>query len=236
MKKNPAVLFGAFLVLIVAATLLFTRKTSTTDELAFDDEDLPADGTSLGKQVTAQPRPPTEKPKILSLPPAKTDQESLQQMAALLFEFTQEDRPLKELLGTLELAGQKPFTLSERNEYTGEMTIVRTKNPPPGTRYFHAQYFGGKDVEASVQHVSFEYKPGAQSMDDAIAALEKAFPGLGEPALRKDDFIQWDLDDGFVVWVRKLKANDLKEDPFNHYTPADTGTLRITVELNPEAD
>lgn len=233
MKKNPALLFGAFVAALVIGAFLLNKKSPTKESIPFDDE--PSAPVSSRKKPDA-PKPPPGKPTITQSPVVKTDQDSLHQMATVLFEFTQEDRSLQDLLTSLEQAGQKPYTMRDRNEYTGEMTIVRTKNPFPGTRYFHAQYFGDKDNEAMAQHMSFEYKPGPRALNDAITAVEKSFPDLGEPTMRKENFVQWDLDDGYVVWVKKMSAEDLKDDPFNKYSAEDEGSIRVAVELNPEQE
>lgn len=158
---------------------------------------------------------------------------SLESMTKTLAEQVLVHRDVNGLIARLRSSGQQPLVARDRNEFTGEMTIVRTKSPPAGTRYFHAQYFSDDKGGSLPQHVSFEFKPGPRAFDDAVAAVKKAFPALGEPEVSKDDFIQWPLKDGYVVWIKKLGAEDVADDTMNPRSPEDVGTIWVAVELNP---
>lgn len=148
-------------------------------------------------------------------------------MAEILFQFTQNRRSLKELLQDLQ--SQKPLVVRDANPFTGEMAIVRTREPLPGTRYFHAQYFAGSDQDPFVQHMSFEFQPGPQAMSDAIQTVSGAFH-LGAPEVQRDDYILWSLANGYILWIKKMNREDLQSDPFNAYTAADDGTIRVAIE------
>ncbi len=163
--------------------------------------------------------------------PDSTERErnALLEMAATLARFTQPNITLKDLVDYLESNRQEPLTTRNSNPYTGEMAIVRTQSPLPGTRYFHAQYFNGEDGEAFVQHMSFEYKPGPSAMADAVAAVQRAF-SLGSPEAEHEGYVQWALKNGYIIWVKKMAPEDLKDDPFNAYTAEDAGTIRVAIE------
>ncbi|MBC7464419.1 MAG: hypothetical protein H7256_00365 [Bdellovibrio sp.] len=161
---------------------------------------------------------------------------SLSDMTQTLYQYTQADARLQDLLRFLESTGQKPTVVNNSNADTGEMAIVRTGSPLPGTRYFHAQYFSDENKKSFVQHMSFELKSGGESMASAVAAVESNFKNLPAPATKTPDFMQWNLPNGQIVWIKKLAANDLKDNPFNAYTSDDVGTVRVAVELEIHGD
>ncbi len=156
---------------------------------------------------------------------------SLTNMTQTLFQFTQADAKLQDLIRYLESTGQKPAVVNNSNADTGEMAIVRTGSPLVGTRYFHAQYFADENQKGFVQHMSFEMKPGSKSMEAAVSAVQNNFQNLPDPTTKTPDFMQWNLPGGQILWVKKMAANDLKDNPFNAYTPDDVGTVQVAVEL-----
>lgn len=156
---------------------------------------------------------------------------SLEEMTRTLSLYTQSNYNLPALVEYLKKSGEQPFVARDTNPYTGEMIIVRTKAPLPGTRYFHAQYFTSEDGQRTPQHMSFEIKPGPTALNDAAVAVEKAFTNLPRPSVKRPDFIQWDLDQDHIVWIKKMDTADLRDDPYNAYTAADSGTVRVAVEL-----
>lgn len=156
---------------------------------------------------------------------------SLENMARVLSLYSQPHYDLPALIEYLKKSGEEPFIAKDANPDTGEMIIVRTKAPLPGTRYFHAQYFTSETGRPMAQHISFEYKPGPTAMKDAASAVEKAFTNLSRPRIERPDFVQWDLDEDHIVWIKKMGEDDLRDDPFNAYTAADTGTVRVAIEL-----
>ena len=160
-----------------------------------------------------------------------TEAQSLEVMGRTLGQVTQSSFTLKRLLEDLQKSGQQPLVARDANPDTGEMLIVRTKSPLPGTRYFHAQYFTGNDGERFVQHMSFEYKPGPDAMAEAVAAVKSHFPNLSAPMVETAEYVKWTLDRDYIVWVKKMTMDDLKNDPFNSYSHSDDGTIRIAVEL-----
>lgn len=73
-------------------------------------------------------------------------------------------------------------------------------------------------------------------MQEAVQAATNNFR-LGQATEQKSDFIQWNLDDDYVLWIKKKSAIDLEDDPFNAYDPAkDVGTVQMSVEMKIHGD
>lgn len=222
MKRILPVLI-VVLALITAGVFFFSSKATSAGE------------SPQTSSVTAQKDP-------LVIPPGKplpaAEKESLlvavKKMTHVLAVYASADKSLEALVENLRQDRQEPYMVRDANEYTGEMMIVRTKSPIPGTRYFHAQYFTDENKTRFPQHMSFEFRPHAEAMNQAIAAVRESFPGLGNPEQQSNDFIQWDLGNGHVLWVKRLGPDDIEENPFNAYTPDDLGSIRVAVELRLE--
>lgn len=152
---------------------------------------------------------------------------SLTEMTSTLARFAKPRADLRDLLDTIQ--DQQPVITHDSNSVTGEMAIVRTKKPLPGTRYFHAQFFNNEDGQPFVQHMSFEFKPGPTAMADAVQAVHSAF-GVQSPETQREGYAKWDLPDGHILWVKKMDRDDLKDDPFNAYSDSDVGTVRVVLE------
>lgn len=233
--------FIALILLIATGSWLLLRGGMR----ALDKETPPTPEPETSSRA-ATTVPPTSAPslaasaKVDTAAEASTEQviKNGKALASLLHDFIQPRRTMDELLENLRTSRQEPFLMRNQNEATGEMTIVRTKSPLPGTRYFHAQYFAGEGgADRFLQHMSFEL-PGhdPQAWQRAAGILASAFPGLGAPSIANNQFMQWDIDDGYTLWMRRLDSGDLANNPNNAYTAADVGTIQVAVELNPEVD
>lgn len=161
---------------------------------------------------------------------------NLDSMALLMSRFTKPDSKLKDLVRELKETEQEPYVVTQNNPATGAMAIIRTKNPLNGTRYFHAQYMQNENSEEFVQHMSFEFRPGPNAMAEAMKAVESSFGNLGAPVTQKADFIRWNINEDYFVWIKKMGPSDLKDDPFNAYTADDVGTVRVAVEMEIHGD
>lgn len=156
---------------------------------------------------------------------------SLNEMSLVLVDAVRGSKNFEGIVQRLKQTGQDPVITRDGSATTGEMLIVRTKNPLPGTRYFHAQYFTDENNQRFVQHMSFEFQPSATAMADAVNAAVRNF-SVGEPTERKADFMQWNLDENYVLWIKKKSVKDLQHDPFNAHDPKkDVGTVQMAVEL-----
>jgi hypothetical protein len=166
--------------------------------------------------------------------PQSTEQASLKVMVKTLCTFAVGQKNLDDLVGHLKSNDEDPVIVRDSIPYTGDMIIIRTNHPPDGTRYFHAQYFEGKGGKQFPQHMSFEFKPGPDAMKQVTSAVQDSCEGLGRPRSQKDDFVEWDRGNGYVMWIKRLGPQDLENNPFNAYTAEDAGSIRVAIELNPE--
>ena len=157
--------------------------------------------------------------------------ESLLDLAEITSTFANREVDVEALKETLTKRGLEVVSTVDSNPYTGSLTVIRTNNSLPGTRYFHAQIFTDENNKDFVQHMSYEYRPSENAFAEAVAAAKKTF-GLTKVAdVRKDGFYSWNTDDGYIIWVKRMEKEDLKNDPFNAYTDADIGTVRTAKEL-----
>lgn len=225
MKKSGLLIAIAVAVLVVLGVLLLNRQHNTA----------PLEMAGVKTPVTHTEDPKTATQPLKAEDAAKASS-SAKQMTSLLAETVSTEKNLDTLVSDLKKQNQEPYLVHDKNPYTGEMTIVRTKSPLPGTRYFHAQYFTDENGKSFAQHVSFELRGSPEAMANAMKIVEESFPGLGKPSEETRDFVQWELPNGYVVWIKRLDQQDLTNNPFNAYTPADVGSIRIAVELTPEGD
>jgi hypothetical protein len=184
----------------------------------------------------ALPNPPpqssntlTPQAKVMRAPASRRPQDGLITMVEVLSQFSKSETGVNDLIDHLNRLEQKPVVTRDANPFSGEMHVVRTRKPLLGTRYFHAQYFTNDEGQAFVQHMSVEFKASPTAMDEAVASVQKSF-GLPAPKPRTANYAQWKLSDGHILWVKKLNNEDLQDDPFNAYTSADVGTIRVAVE------
>lgn len=223
MKKSTALLSILILVLLGLGVYLLKPAAPTEPSAPF-----PQPVVISHKEDPSRPSTP------LTPAEASVAKSSLKQMTHLLASFTVQEKTLDELIASLKKDQQEPVQIRDKNPDTGEMIIVRTKSPPPGTRYFHAQYFIDDNKQAFAQHMSFEFRPSPEAMEQAIQMVRETFADLGAPTEESRDFIQWELPHAYVVWVKRLDQQDITNNPFNAYTPGDIGSIRIAIELNPE--
>ncbi|PIK14743.1 hypothetical protein [Halobacteriovorax sp. JY17] len=157
--------------------------------------------------------------------------ESLVELGEIASSFANKEVDVDALKDTLTKSGLEVVSTKDSNPYTGSMTVIRTNNSLPGTRYFHAQVFTDESGKPFVQHMSYEYRPSKNAFAEAVAAAKKTF-GLTKVAdVRKDGFYSWNTEDGYIIWIKRMTAEDLKDDPFNAYTESDIGTIRTAKEL-----
>ncbi len=217
------------LLMILIATLLMGKVF-----LFNSKSEPPSSQPQKVPPVTHEESPLSPPSKALNPAEAKAASVSLKKMTMILFEYTADEKKLEDLIRNLKSSGLEPFLVQDKNDYTGEMIIVRTKKPFPGTRYFHAQYFTDENKQTFAQHISFEFQPSPEAMNQAIQAVHEAFRNLDKPTNETRDFVQWNLDHGYVVWIKRLGPEDIQGNPFNSYSDDDVGSIRIAVELAPE--
>lgn len=222
------------LVLVLGYIYFATAKRSLEKTPAVSEEKHVehSHAKTLTKENEVAKLPPEKRAPASTIP--NEELTSLENLSSVLAQA--DHSSLTNLLEQLQKSGQQPLLVRDANPDSGEMFIVRTKSPLPGTRYFHAQYFTGEDGQRFVQHMSFEFKPGPDAMEAAIATVEKSFTNLTRPLTKRSDYVKWGMNDKYIVWVKKMTAAELKDDPFNSYSLNDEGTIRVAVELEIHGD
>jgi hypothetical protein len=238
-KFAIALLCGAVVILLLRGHKL-TKSVEATEPATVVAQPASAlanqEQRPKPNQVVATTTPAITPPSIVVAKPQadsapKTKEEaSLDHFIGSFVEYTQRSRDPKKLVRDLQLAGLKPVVTQNFNPDTGKMLIIRTGEALPGTRYFHAQFFEDENKQPYLQHMSFEFRPGPDAMDKAVKAVEAQFAGLGKPSIKNDGYVQWQIKNDYIVWVKRMSAEDLKNDPFNAYTKADAGTVRLVVD------
>lgn len=161
----------------------------------------------------------------------KSSIESINFLTKVTNQIIKNNFPKEVLIKQLKYWKLAPTHSIDKNQYTGEMNMIRTQNGLPGTRYFHAQYFDGM-----LQHLSFEYQKNQKSFEQAIDTVKKQFNITTAPTTNNDNFISWPIENGRIVWIKRLDENDLKNNPFNAYSKDDIGTIKVAVELEIHGD
>jgi len=158
------------------------------------------------------------------------EKKSLRILIPLMNEAIFENLDKNSVTETLEKLKLEPIQMDSENPYTGKLSIIRTKNILPGTRYFHAQYFSSNNQSHYLQYISFEFKPGPESLAIVKEMVRKEF-NLAKPVTENENYVSWKKEDR-VIWIKKLDVNDLKKkDPYNSYDlKTDVGTVVMTVE------
>lgn len=181
-------------------------------------------------------KPNQEKAIVPPFKPANKNEESLEKLSTTFAEVFENKKDSKSLRDTLRDLNLRPTVNVDSNPYTGTMNIVRTKDSLPGTRYVHAQFVADENGKETLQHLSFEYRPGPQALQRATLAIKSNFKIKGEPVHSKGDFISYKLDEHYIIWLKRMGKEDLKDDPFNAYTKNDDGTIRVAIELEIHGD
>lgn len=168
------------------------------------------------------------------LPQEAQELESLDRYAKALYLFSSNDQRPEALVQKLTEAELKPLVLQDFNDVTGKMIVIRTEETLPGTRYFHAQYFEDEDKKPFLQHMSFEFRPGEKTLDQAIEAVRKAFPKSIGPVQRcTRDYGAWEYGE-MTAWCHELGQIDIENDDANRArSKEDIGAVKCAIEQNP---
>ena len=237
MNKN--ILIGICSALVLGAIWMKREAPAKKAPVAMEDR-APASSKTKSKVKRRKFTPITQsmKPSRLQLAgqstPTRglantTEKATLEKMANIIQEFIRPNANLDNLVSILERNGQQPQRLVDKNPYTGELAILRTNSPLPGTRYFHAQHFSDAGKNGIVQHVSFEVQSSPTAMAESVLAMQDTFK-LTNPVVAREGYVKWNLDNHKILWIKKLTSEDLQLNPFNAYTQEDVGTIRIAIE------
>ncbi len=177
-------------------------------------------------------KPNLDKPvKVPDFEPASENEVSMLKMTELISDTINNKKDSKALRSSLISLGLKPITSVDSNPYTGTMKIVRTEKNLPGTRYFHTQIFTDENGVETIQYSAVDVRGGPNAFERTTLASAKSFKVNAKPDYQKPGFNKWSLGDGRNLWIKKMEAKDLKDDPFNAYSADDVGTIRVVVEL-----
>lgn len=227
------VLVIAILLAALVGCLKFKR-----DQL-FTPQSFDGDLSELNEIIEEAEEEPKE-PEVIesSLGPLKSQdqQVNLKSMVDVLFLYSLPDKKLSTLLAYLTQSEQSPFMVQDAEVGLDGLIIVRTQKPFTGTRYFHAQYFYNENRAPYLQHMSFEFRPGSDSMQRAVEAISSHTERVGEPYMRTDDFVAWRLEPPLQIYVKRLDCMDLEFHPYNAYSQRDIGTIKIAVEIDPHLE
>lgn len=159
------------------------------------------------------------------------EKKSLLILSSFISDASKNDLPMSVFLETLREIKLKPVVMKNENEYTGAMNVVRTNDTLPGTRYLHAQYFEGEDAPSTLQHLSYEFKPGKYSFEMVKQIVIKQSNITTVPTLETKTFVSWDVGEK-VIWIKEMSLEDISQpNPFNSYDlKNDVGTIRVAIE------
>jgi hypothetical protein len=156
-------------------------------------------------------------------------------LASLMVDASRKQFDLRSLLQRMREMGLKPDARREVNPVTGRSYIIRSTSFLPGTRHFHAQVFENSQGGEFVQHLSFDLRPGADSLSSAVSIVRGLLPAGARLVSDQPDFKAWTLGDGYMAWIKVLSAEDLEGDPYDAYSfPQDRGTIKIAIEEDVE--
>ncbi len=138
---------------------------------------------------------------------------------------------LSQLVDWLKSSGQQPQVTFDENPHTGKMTLVRSQVATQSVRYVHAQYLSdATHSKEYLQHISFDIKSEEKVMSALRDNIHKLIGPLGVQKRDGDDYLLWELPNGYILWAKPLTWDELQDDPFNAYTHKDVGTIRVTLE------
>lgn len=224
-------------LLVIAAATFYLWPKGRVEEVAApaasavkEEAEMEAPDRGIASSAPAASSSSTGSRQI-SAPLNDGEKKSVAALMSLLARSEEVGKSPRALFDALGQAGLKPMAAKNSNEYTGTLWTVRTDNALPGTRYFHAQLFG--EGETHMQHVSFEIRPGADSMNTALELVRQANPDLGRPEIDRDGYVLWKKKGGRVISVKRLSAEELRESRFNAHAPEDAGTIWVTSEDEP---
>jgi hypothetical protein len=162
------------------------------------------------------------------------EKESVTSNMKLLFEFSRARANPDQFFTELERQGLGPKRSRQGSDETGFMTIIRSQNPGAGTRYVHAQFMEESSTPY-LQHMSFETRPGPDSMQNAIAEAKQIFDVREPPSRQTEDFVEWNRK-GRTLWIKKITSDEeLLNDRFNARTTDDRGVVVTAIEIDPHA-
>jgi len=172
---------------------------------------------------------PVEKSKTEFIPKSEAEK-SLSVVAGLFSNNFSKPNAHKELLNFLNDQGLEPRVATDSNPDTGKMVMIRSERALTGTRYYHGQYFSNENDEMIMQHWSTEFKAGPETFKRTNDFILSNYNVTGKKTNLGGEHITYKLDNNYILWVKKMTLEDLKDDLYNAYEKADVGTVKFTIE------
>lgn len=222
--KNKKI--GIILAVIFSAALTFMYLKTCSNKLTLQNtsdsskqDNVPNSGESSKKPKTFDQLKPMD---------------SIVLYGSAMKEMISGEVDLDTFVDTLKEQGLSPTRTEDENEYTGNMTIVRTNNNLPGTRYFHGQFFSNDTGGHELQHLSFDFNGGAGSLAELGEKLSQAMGVNIKPERKRDGYRLYRVNDQYILWAKVLTQDDfsdLKSHPYKAYEQKEVGNLiRIALE------
>lgn len=220
----------ALALFISSGTILFSFmfwRTSENGDLTQVQGDLEL-GTSLWTSSD------TQKKKSMSDSLKFKPLESVKIYGDLMQKMASGEVDIQEVINELSDLGLTPSKVMDRNDFTGDMTIVRVGVNLPGTRYFHGQFFSNDNGAHELQHLSIDYAGGEESLAEVAKVLSQSLGILGTPEVSRDGYESYRVNNKYIFWAKVLTEEDfkdLKTHPYKAYEKKDIGrVIRIALE------
>ncbi len=241
MKKSSFIILVSGLLVLAAAVHALRRHSAVTAQAHVEAAILAAPVAPPRQILTAQPvEIKAAAARIATKLPAKSKSrhvalQSLATMTSVMSEFGRNAHSMDDLVRFLDDSKSRPLVAKDVSPYVGEMDLIRTRSPLPGTRFFTAQYSGSGD-ERVLSQMSFDLEASPTALSEATQSLREAFKVSGEPQMKSKDQVVFDLGNGYLASARKMTWDDLKDSPTNAYGKNDVGTIRVTMQMDQEGD
>ena len=164
----------------------------------------------------------------------KINQESFRALGSLMRDLFDQKIDRDGFVRRLQSLGLQPIISNDDQTEIEDLSIVRTTNNLPGTRYIHAQFDGEFDEgNLEIQHFAYEIPAGMGSQEEAVELIADIME-LSESSREKDtDESMVVFQKGpYIVYVSVLGIDDISGGGgFNAYDPEkDLGSLRIAIQ------
>lgn len=244
-EKNliRSLLVGSFLCFLGALGLFF--KSGSNSQSGSAEEIMAAVEKARTQKQDVNPAPYTQAKEEAKVEEKKSEekvekktenrlnekeQASVNTITKMLRAAVAQDISTKSFIELVKTTGLKPVASTNKDPDSNGLTTVRASNSLEGTRYFHAQFFAGDKIKDFPQHLSFEIRPSANSMEIASQMIETNFKGSAKLVETRADYKRWKTSTGQVIWAKVLDEEDVMESPINPRDKNDIGTVWVAIE------
>lgn len=208
------------------------------------ENNVPANSPNSGSSGSANtmgtlPVPALETEELLNTPLSAEEVKSVKKLTGVLGKvFTVKINPkdkdksnlADKFINIIRAEGLTPTKSVDSNEYTGDMTIIRTEDSLPGTRYLHIQMLGDQGKSETIQQTSFQIRPGKDSFQQAVAIMKAQLPSGSHIHREEPELIEWRTKQGLTARVHVMDMDDLNGSKYNASTKEDVGSINVVIE------